>query len=136
MFPDVTVADVAARYVEGPVTDLGTTAQIETRILDAVDEIRSNWGNSVTNRLASGALTENAFKRIVAEAALRILRNPEGIYQENEGNYGYRTSQRVASGYLGFSEQDVATLTGQGVAGIGVSTMPLHQTGGGSGGWW
>lgn len=39
-------------------------------------------------------------RRVERSAAARVLRNPDGYRQENEGGYGYQLDTRAASGFL------------------------------------
>ncbi|WP_413600846.1 Gp19/Gp15/Gp42 family protein [Curtobacterium sp. Curtsp57] len=102
--------DVANRY-EG---DLGRFEKpfVETQIADAVDYADARWGPFITQRLLSGVLTSGLYKRIIADAVLRVLRNPQGLASEGDGGYTYSTRATVASGNLWFTNDDVEILSG------------------------
>lgn len=108
----VEVSDVVKRYLEGDLLSEFTSDQVQTQITDAVDWSDSRWLALINGRLASGALTANLYQRTIADAVLRVMRNPGGLASENEGGYGYSTRLAVASGNLWFTNDDVETLTG------------------------
>jgi len=66
----------------------GAEVMIRSRIPDLVEKaaVDEHW--------------REALVMVEANAALRVLRNPEGYRQETEGNYGYSLSAAVASGHL------------------------------------
>lgn len=126
----VEVQDVVNRYLEGDLLSEFTTEQIQTQITDAVDFSESRWLARITARLASGALTSNLYKRTIADAVLRVMRNPGGLASENEGGYGYATRASVASGNLWFTDDDIQTLTGvrpKSPGAVGTISVGLHR---------
>lgn len=131
-YPDVTFKDVSGRYLAGDVADLGDPDKAAVLIADVVDEIDARFGAAVKARLASGALSETTFKRVVANVVLRVLRNPDGIYREQLGTYMYQMSQKVASGYVLFMPEEVAALVGGSVLPFGTVDMPVSPLGGGT----
>ncbi|WP_243063190.1 Gp19/Gp15/Gp42 family protein [Humibacter sp. RRB41] len=108
--PEVSAGDVAARY-EGDL-DAFSCTYVSTQVQDAVDYALSRWRAEITSRLASGDLTINLYKRVIADAVLRVIRNPQGFSNENDGGYGYGLRAQVASGNLWFTDDDVETLAG------------------------
>lgn len=108
--PEITVEDIAGRADFA--LDEWEAVYIENLIQEGIDRIASRWGQVVASRLQSGALTTHMYKGVVARAVLRVLRNPEGFTQEQEGNYSYGKRAMVASGYLWFSEDDITDLLG------------------------
>lgn len=117
--PAVLFADVDSRYLEGSLMDRYDQAKVETQIQDAVDFALSRWRDRILSRLASGVLTDNLYKRTIADAVLRVVRNPEGYSNESDGGYAYGLRAQVASGNLWFTDEDIATL-----AGVQVSSAP------------
>lgn len=107
----VSKEDVAVRY-DGELLSEFPEAYIEAQIADAVDYADSRWLARIESRLASGKLTPNLYKRTIADAVLRVARNPGGLASENEGGYGYSTRANVASGNLWFTADDIANLIG------------------------
>jgi hypothetical protein len=114
---EVGVDDVADRY-EGVLTDQ----------FDTIDKAASRWGSRIQARLDDGTLTVNGFKSVIAEAVLRVLRNPDGYTNETEGNYSYGLNKQVASGYLMFTRDNISDLIGvtSAHAHIGTTTIGLH----------
>ncbi len=113
--PDVALHDVEVRY-EGDITAFDP-AYVQTQIQDAVDHALSRWRAEITSRLASGDLTENLYKRVISNAVLRVIRNPEGYSNENDGGYGYGLRPTVASGDMWFTDDDIESLAGpQGIS--------------------
>lgn len=102
--------DVAKRY-EG---DLGRFPKefVETQISDAVDYADARWGSFIEGRLAAKVLTPGLYQRVIADAVLRVLRNPQGLASEGDGGYSYTTRATVASGNLWFTQDDVELLSG------------------------
>ncbi len=110
--PVVSFDDVAGRYLEGNLGDQFTRQQVEMQILDAVDYTAGRWGTTLTTRISDGRLTANLYKRVIANAVLRVLRNPEGYTSESEGGYSYGLRSTVSSGDLWFTDDEVAILSG------------------------
>jgi hypothetical protein len=108
--PEVIVDDVKNRY-EGDISVFDPT-YVETQIQDAVDHALSRWRAEITSRLASGELTPNLYKRVIANAVLRVIRNPQGFSNENDGGYGYGLRATVASGDMWFTDDDIESLAG------------------------
>lgn len=131
-YPEVTFNDVAGRYLAGDAADLGDPAKAANIIADVIDEIDSRFGAAVKSRLASGALTETTFKRVVANVVLRVVRNPDGIYREQLGTYMYQMSQKVASGYVLLMPEEIQALIGGAAVPFGTVDMPVSPLGGGT----
>jgi hypothetical protein len=81
-------------------------------VADAVALADDRWRVKIESRLASGTLSPDSYKRIIANAVLRVLRNPEGYSSENEGGYGNSRRATVASGDLWFTGDEIEQLTG------------------------
>jgi hypothetical protein len=112
MIVPVSFDDVNSRYLEGDLADRYDQSKVETQIQDAVDYASGRWGDRIRARLASGRLTENLYKRVIADAVLRVTRNPEGFSNESDGSYAYGLRAQVASGNLWFTDDDIETLAG------------------------
>lgn len=106
----VSADDVQARF-EG---DLGAfdPKLVTTMIQDAVDYADRRWGLVIEQQLANGNLTANLYKRTIAIAVLRVLRNPQGYASEGDAGYSYSLRAQVASGSLWFTDDEIETLTG------------------------
>ena len=61
-------------------------------------------------RVTSGKLEREAVVDVIAEAVLRIIRNPAGLQMEMEGNYSYQARASVAGGDLRFLPDELALL--------------------------
>lgn len=70
-------------------------------------------------RVDSGDLDKEFVADKVATAVLRVIRNPEGLSNESEGNYSYGLANRVASGDLWYQEKDLNDLREAGDHGVG-----------------
>lgn len=123
--PEVTFQDVIAHY-EGDGDELGSEAFITTKANQAVARLAARYGSRVKARLDSGILTSDLYKGTVAEAVLRIVRNPEGFRMEQQGNYQYQLNSAVASGYLWFTQDNMIDLIGQDFAPIGTASIGVH----------
>lgn len=98
-------------------------AYLETKIADAVALIIDECP-SVPSRLASGALSESNYKRVVFDVVMRVVRNPSGMASESEGGYSYNTSRTVASGDFWLTDRDRRTLNGSRTR-LGVGTVSI-----------
>jgi hypothetical protein len=103
--------DVAKRY-EGDLSSEFREDYVAEKIADAVDLADTRWGAAINSRLLSGALTERTYKRVICDAVLRVLRNPDGWVSESEGGASGSRRASVASGDLWFTEADEEKLTG------------------------
>jgi len=123
---EVTVADLQSRWEGGNLTDQFENGYLEQQIEDAVDDADTRWSALIESRLTTGALKPGRYKRIIADAVFRVIRNPEGFTSENNAGYGYGKNAQVASGALWFTAGDIALLTGEtgaaapGTFGIGI----------------
>lgn len=72
---------------------------VETRLEDAEMWIRQRISD-IELRIAKDVRYEQALVYVEAEAVLRLIRNPDGLQTETDGNYAYTIDQRVASGRL------------------------------------
>jgi hypothetical protein len=115
--------DVANRF-DGDMSQF-RDVYVTTQIGDAVDYADAMWGDFIESRLTSGALPASVYKRVISDAVLRVMRNPDGYASENEGGYGYATRATVASGNLWFTDQDVSVLTGNLGGSLSVGTVAV-----------
>ena len=124
--PEVTYEDVLEHYEGDDPLELGAQSYIETKIRQAVGRLRSRYGARIRRRLDAGLLDEDTFKDTVAEAVLRIVRNPDGYRMEQQGNYQYQLSAAVASGYLWFTNDNLLDLIGESHSPIGTFAIGVH----------
>ncbi len=121
--PEMTIQDVADRY-EGSLEDEFESRYLLAQLGDAIDFAASRWRSRIEERLRSGELTPNLYKRVISDAVMRVVRNPAGYSAENEGGYGYSTRASVASGNLWFTDTDITTLIGPDLM-LGPGTIAL-----------
>lgn len=108
--PDVNVGEIPKHY-SGDTSEFDE-AFLQGKLNEVVDQINVRWGTLVESRLASGALPTRLYNAVVVRAASRVLNNEDGFSEEHEGQYGYKVSALVASGYLWFTDIDEKDLTG------------------------
>jgi hypothetical protein len=89
--------DVLTRLGRG-LTDEELTL-VETRLADAERLIRRTI-TDMDARVDAGTIDAEDVKQVEAQMVLRLVRNPEGVYQETDGNYSYMLSRELASGKL------------------------------------
>jgi hypothetical protein len=82
---------------------------VGTRLGDAENKIRRRVPD-LDDQVTAGTIAEDDIVRIEAEAVLRLVRNPDGYLQENDGTYSYMLSQQAASGRLEILEDEWADL--------------------------
>lgn len=123
----VTVQDVGANYEQGltGLLDRYDESYIQTKLTLTVDKANGRWGSRIQRRLDAGVLTSALYKGVMAEAVLRVVRNPNGYTQETEGNYSYGTRADVASGYLMFTPENVIDLIGDGITRSPIGTARI-----------
>lgn len=124
--PDVPYSWVVDSY-EGDEEDLIRQSYVEAKIRHTIGKLRTRFGAQIAARLASGALEEDLFKDTVAEAVLRIVRNPEGYTTEQQGNYSYGVRAAVAAGYLMFTSENMLDLLGEPSPVIGTFGIGDHR---------
>lgn len=123
--PTMTVAELEERS-EKPLDNF-TEPYLANLIRQTIDRINTRWGSRVSARIASGALTVELFKDVVARSVLRVVRNPHGYTSEQEGNYAYQLRYTVASGVLTFTDDDLVDLLGvTGNQVLGTHRIDLH----------
>ena len=127
--PDVNSDEIPKHYSGD--TDEFSPDFLQGKLNEVVDQINVRWGTIVEARLASGALPQRLYNAVVVRAAARVFGNEEGFQEEHEGQYGYKQSALVASGYLWFTDIDEKDLTGsvapKTIAGhMGTATIGRH----------
>ncbi len=70
-------------------------------------------------------------KDVLENAVLRVLRNPEGLKSESEGDYSYTANPLDASGNVWFPADDLDLLAPADGAKVGtiLTTLPRHRFG-------
>jgi uncharacterized protein YcaQ len=77
-------------------------AQVERMILRRIPDL--------AEQIDAGDLDEADVMDIEAEAVLRVIRNPEGLRSETDGNYGYQLSSEAADNTLRILPEEWQTL--------------------------
>ena len=96
-------ADVADRLGR-PLTEAEQT-QAPVLLEDAEILIRARIPD-LDDRIADGLLSEAVVVMVEANAVMRVLRNPEGYRQEQDGDYMYSVDPQVASGRLFIADDE------------------------------
>lgn len=127
----VTLPKVEYEYVvehyEGDADELGRQSYVEKKINQSVARLQARFGRRIQARIDSGAVTVGLFKDTVSDAVLRVLRNPEGYREEQQGNYRYSVNAAVASGYLWFTADNMLDLLGDPFSPIGTALIGDHR---------
>ena len=100
-------ADVAALLARE--LDDAETAMLYRR-LDQVERMILRRIPDLAAKVAAGDLDADDVVDIEAEAVLRVIRNPDGIRSENDGQYGYQLSQEAADNRLRLTAEEWAVL--------------------------
>lgn len=91
------VEDVEARFHRELTDD--ERRLISARLMDAELILRSRVPD-LLQRVEEGDIDRDIVVMIEVDMVLRIIRNPEGLSQETDGNYSYSVSARAGSGVL------------------------------------
>ena len=65
---------------------------------------------SILARADAGLIDLDLVRDIIAAAAARVVRNPQGIRQEMAGSYLYMLDSSISSGSLAFTPEELALL--------------------------
>lgn len=91
-----TFADVEARY---PEVDASLATQVET-LLDDVEILILQRIPDLDAQITAGTISERMVVMVECNAVIRVLRNPDALVSETDGNYSYMRSAAHASGML------------------------------------
>lgn len=84
-------------------------------------------------RVDSGEISADVVRMIQANMVVRVLRNPEGIRQETDGDYSYTIAASTPVGEgLSLTRQELSMLCGGGTIGSFRPTLPVP----GRAPWW
>lgn len=89
--------------------DAAQTALVERR-LEQVEWMILRRIPDLLEQIGAGDLDEADVIDIEAEAVLRVVRNPEGLFSEQDGNYGYQLSREAADNSLRILPEEWQTL--------------------------
>ncbi|KUI26561.1 hypothetical protein AU196_02820 [Mycobacterium sp. IS-1742] len=105
--PHASAADVAAIYGKSLTTE--ETALVERRLAQ-VERMILRKIPDLGAQIDAGDLDEADVIDVEAEAVLRVIRNPEGLYSEQDGSYGYQLSREAADNRLRVTAEEWALL--------------------------
>jgi hypothetical protein len=77
-------------------------AQVERMILRRIPDL--------AGQTAAGQIDTDDVRDVMAEAVLRVVRNPDGIYSESDGNYTCTKSAAAADNSLQLTAEEWETL--------------------------
>jgi len=98
------VAELLARELSDEETLLADRRllQVERMILRRVPDLVA--------QVAAGDINEQDVIDIEAEAVYRVMRNPDGLFSETDGQYGYQRTREAADNSLRITADEWATL--------------------------
>lgn len=89
--------------------DLTRKPWVEKKIDEAVRELLSYIPN-LMSRIENQLVDKDFVTDKVIGSVLRVVRNPEGIESETEGDYAYKLNKTVASGDIWYLERDLIAM--------------------------
>lgn len=72
--------------------------QVERKILRRIPDL--------DDQITAGTIDQDDVVDIEAEAVLRVIRNPEGLFSEQDGSYGYQLSREAADNSLRITAEE------------------------------
>jgi uncharacterized protein YcaQ len=102
-----TAADVQA--ISGRTLDTAETALVERRLAQ-VERMILRRIPDLAEQIEAEDLDVADVIDIEAEAVWRVIRNPEGLYSEQDGSYGYQLSREAADNSLRITADEWQTL--------------------------
>lgn len=102
-----TAADVAALLARE--LDAAEAAMVDRR-LDQVERIILRRIPDLAGQTEAGQIDADDVRDVMAEAVLRVVRNPDGIYSESDGSYTYTKSAAAADNSLRLTAEEWQTL--------------------------
>ncbi|PTR26489.1 Gp19/Gp15/Gp42-like protein [Rhodococcus sp. OK519] len=80
------------------------------RRLEQVERMIIRRIPDLADQITAGSIDRADVVDIEAEAVLRVVRNPEGLFSETDGTYGYQLDRETASGKLQILPEEWQTL--------------------------
>ena len=99
--------DVSVRW--GRALSPEETQLVDQRLAD-VERMILRRIPDLAEKITAGDIDADDVIQVEADAALRLVRNPDGYASETDGSYGYTFSREIASGRLEILPEDWATL--------------------------
>jgi len=103
----VTLNDVEDSY-EADISE-ARAPWVENKIDEAVRKL-VHMIPDLPDRVTSGAIDPELVTDYVVKAVLRVVRNPQGLETEAEGDYSYKLRTLMASGDIWFPDADLYDL--------------------------
>lgn len=110
-----TPSDVATRLGRDLTAEESELAVV---LLDAAEARLRLLIPDLDQRTGSNAYYERVVVDVLANAVVRVLRNPEGYRTEMDGSYQYQVDTRAAAGFLTFLEDELDILGARGAFAI------------------
>jgi hypothetical protein len=85
------------------------TSLVSTRLAD-VERMILRRIPDLAAKVTADEIDQADVVQVEADAVLRLVRNPEGLFSETDGTYGYQFSREIASGKLEITPEEWATL--------------------------
>jgi Phage protein Gp19/Gp15/Gp42 len=121
--PYATASDVSTRLGKELTTEEVTL--VETRLAD-VERMILRKVPDLAAKVTAGDIDAADVVQVEADAVLRLVRNPDGLYSESDGNYTYVRSRELASGRLEITREEWEVLRVR--TGRVFQLVPDHQT--------
>lgn len=121
--------DVRARWL-GPDPLTASDTQLQTLIDDAEDTIRSEFPN-IQARIDDGDLPLARVVKVVCRVVLRVVRNPQGLRQVQDGAGPYQVSRTYGGdepGEIYLSDEDRAELAPARLRAFSIDTTPSEAS--------
>ncbi|GAB2698396.1 Gp19/Gp15/Gp42 family protein [Thalassiella azotivora] len=93
--------------------------------IDRAERLLTSRRPALASWVDAGTVDVENVKDAVVNAVLRVVRNPEGLQSESEGNYSYSTNRDVAGGKLYFTGDDLALVTPTSPPAAGMVTIGM-----------
>lgn len=106
-FQPATPTDVETRLLRPLSTE--ETQAVTLWLADAEDEIRTLVPD-LDAKIDAGTLRNSAVARVQANMVVRLVRNPEGIVQESDGDYSYTRRAALVTGELALTRSERRSL--------------------------
>ena len=117
--PYASSSDVSVRW--GRALTLEETQLVDQRLAD-VERMTLRRIPDLAAKIEDDTIDVDDVVQVEADAVLRLVRNPDGVVSETDGNYSYVRSRELASGKLEITPEEWAIL------GITASVVQLVPT--------
>ena len=105
--PYAAASDVQTRLGKELTTE--ETALVNTRLAD-VERMILRKVPDLADKITAGEIDQDDVVQVEADAVLRLVCNPDGLFSETDSTYGYQFSREMASGRLEITREEWETL--------------------------